>query len=316
MGKMKLLLGIGAAASAVEYGIARYFFRRTMIRGNAKVELTEKMAGTDWSRYIPDIKKNHVWMDRQTREEVFITSRDWLKLHGSWYPALDPESEKAVICFHGYTSEGSKDFTSLGRFYLKEGYHVLVVDERAHGQSEGTYIGFGCLDRWDALEWILYVKKRMAEGCEIILHGLSMGGATVLMTSGLKLPDCVKAIISDCAFTSAWDVFTSVLNTTYHMPAFPIMHIAEEMAKRQAGYGLRECNAAEEVKKTNIPILFIHGDADNFVPCRMCHELYQSCASRKDILIVKGASHAEAYYKEPEAYRGKILEFLSAGEED
>lgn len=314
MGKFKLLLGIGAAASAAEYGIARYFFRRTMIRTNAKEERTEKMAGTDWSSYIPGIKKDRVWLERQTSEEFFISSRDGLQLYGRWFPSPDPESKKVVICFHGYTSEGIKGYPSLGRFYMKEGYHVLIIDERAHGKSEGTYIGFGCLDRWDALEWIHYAQKRLGDDCEIILHGISMGGSTVLMAAGLKLPSCVKAIISDCAFTSAWDVFTDVLNTTYHMPAFPILHIADNMTKRKAGFSLNECNAAQEVQKSDVPILFIHGDADTFVPSRMCHEIYQNCVSRKDILIVKGAGHAEASYKDPAIYQEKILEFLAAGE--
>lgn len=315
MGKLKVLMGLGAAgaaASAVEYGIARYFFRRTMIRKNAKEERTEKMAGTDWSRYIPDIQKNRMWMEKQACEEAYIKSRDGLKLFGTWFPALDPSSKKVVICFHGYSSEGMKNFTSLGRFYMKEGYNVLIIDERAHGKSEGEYIGFGCLDRYDALEWIQYARDKMNDNCEIILHGISMGGATVLMTSGLNLPSCVKAIISDCAFTSAWEVFCSVLKITYHMPAFPVMHIADEMCKRQAGFGLNECNAAVEVQKAKVPILFIHGDGDTFVPYRMCHELYHKCASPKDILIIKGASHAEAFYKEPDQYRNKILEFLDA----
>lgn len=313
MGKLKLLLGVTTAAAAAEYGIARYFFRRTILRGNAKEERTKQMAGTDWERYIPEIQKNRAWMKQQVHEEVRILSRDALKLYGNWFPALDPDSKKVVICFHGYSSEGMKNFTSLGKFYLEEGYHVLIVDQRAHGKSEGEYIGFGCLDRFDAQNWIQYASKRINEDCQIILHGISMGGATVLMTSGLKLSSCVKAIISDCAFTSAWDVFSSVLNTTYHIPSFPTMQIADTMAKKHGGYGLDECNAAMEVQKTRVPVLFIHGDADTFVPCRMCHELYGKCAAPKDILIVEGASHAESFYKEPDRYKNKILEFLTTG---
>ena len=220
-------------------------------------------------------------------------------------------SRRTVLCFHGYTSEGLNDFPCLAKFYLEQGYNVLLADERAHGRSGGTYIGFGCLDRYDVMCWIAYLTERLGADQEMILHGMSMGGATVLMCSGLDLPPQIKGIVSDCGFTSAWEVFTSVLNNQYHMPAFPIMQIADRMARAEAGYGLKECNAAEEVKKARVPILLIHGDADNFVPSRMCHELYEACASQKTMLIIEGASHAEAYHKDIAAYESALREFLS-----
>ena len=93
------------------------------------------------------------------------------------------------MCFHGYTSEGLNDYTSIAKFYLNQGFSLMVVDERAHGKSEGTYIGFGCLDRYDALQWMEYVVERLGEDCELMLHGISMGAATVLMSTGLELPE-------------------------------------------------------------------------------------------------------------------------------
>lgn len=309
MGAWKWILGLGAVGTATEYGIAEYFFRRTMIRGNAKKERTIKMAGTDWDAYIPNIRACREWVMAQPHEEVSVTSDDGLKLCGTLFPLEDVK--KMVICFHGYTSEGLNDYPCLIKFYLQLGYQVLVVDERAHGKSEGTYIGFGCLDRHDAMNWIQAMIKRFGSELEILLHGMSMGGATVLMTSGLELPSNVKGIISDCGFTSAWDVFTSVLNNMYHMPAFPIMQISDRLCRKRAGFGLAECNSAEEVKKAKVPILLIHGDADTFVPYRMCYEIFENCASRKQMLIVKGASHAEAYHKDTPGYEGAILSFLS-----
>ena len=135
------------------------------------------------------------------------------------------------MCFHGYTSEGLNDYTSIAKFYLNQGFSLMVVDERAHGKSEGTYIGFGCLDRYDALQWMEYVVERLGEDCELMLHGISMGAATVLMSTGLELPEQVKAAVSDCAFTSAWEVFSHVLRSMYHMPAFPVMQIADRMVE-------------------------------------------------------------------------------------
>ena len=186
---------------------------------------------------------------------------------------------------------------------------MLLVDERAHGQSEGEYIGFGCLDRKDALGWIGWVLKECGESVQILLHGTSMGGSTVLMASGLELPTQVKGIVSDCAFTSPKYVFTHVLHTMYHLPAFPMIQIADRVNKEKAGYGLDECNAAREVQKATVPILFIHGEADTFVPTRMCKEMYDNCASPKQILTVPGAAHAESYYKDTAAYEQALDSF-------
>lgn len=326
----KALLGVGALAAA-DLGIAEYFFQRTMVRQNAKVERTKEMSGTDWAQYMPKIAKWKKWMLEQPHEDVYIQSDDGLKLHGTYFSRTESgeadtqagqedgagegreektTSKKVVICFHGYTSEGVSGFIGLSNYYLPRGYEMLLVDQRAHGASEGRYIGFGCLDRRDALCWIRYVEERAGEGCKILLHGTSMGGATVLMTSGLNLPSSVKGIISDCAFTSAWEVFSHVLKNQYHLPPRPIMEAADQLVKARAGYGLRECSAAEEVKKARGPILFIHGDEDTFVPCWMCETIYENCASQKEKLIVHGAGHCESHYKATEDVEDKLTEFL------
>ena len=170
---------------------------------------------------MPKIKKMKAWMMEQEREDVYITSGDGLKLHGTYFPGQG--GKKLVICFHGYTSRGMSDYIGLSNYYLPKGFKMLLVDERAHGDSEGTYIGFGCLDREDALLWIEYAAKRFGSGCEIWLHGTSMGASTVLMASGLKLSPQVKGIVSDCAFTTAWDVFAHVLKDQYHLPPIPFL---------------------------------------------------------------------------------------------
>lgn len=187
---------------------------------------------------------------------------------------------------------------------------MLLVDERAHGESEGKYIGFGCLDRMDALKWIDWVIQECGEDVQVLLHGTSMGGATVLMTSGLQLPSQIKGIISDCGFTSPKEVFTHVLKSMMHLPAFPMIQIADFLNRKKAGYGLDECNAAREVQRATVPILLIHGSGDTFVPCSMCETIYQNCASSKQKLIVEGAAHAESYYKDTEAYEDAMNKFI------
>ena len=304
-------VGIAAAilggTAVAELGVAEYFYRRTMIRSNAKKERTIKMAGTDWDQHIPLIQKRREYLMTKTHNDVHIMSHDGLKLHATYFPS--ETTNKLVICFHGYTSEGMNDYVGLSDYYLKHGYGMLLLDERAHGSSEGKYIGFGCLDRLDAMKWIEWAMKECGEDVQILLHGISMGGATVLMTSGLELPKQVKGIISDCAFTSPKDVFTHVLKSMYHMPAFPIIQISDYLNKKRAGYGMDECNAAREVRKAKVPILLIHGDGDTFVPHGMCEEIYKNCASEKKKLIIKGAAHAEAYYKDMVAYENALDEF-------
>ncbi|MCM1107400.1 MAG: alpha/beta hydrolase [Blautia sp.] len=296
----KIALAAAAATAAGLGGASVYFYRRTMIRNNAKVERTIKMSGTDWSRYGEMLEERKEYMLSQPHEDVYQTSEDGLKLHALFFPQGD--KKKVVICFHGYTSNCMSDYIALSDYYLKRGFSMLLPDARAHGESEGTYVGFGCLDRKDALGWIHWLLSVCGEDVQILLHGDSMGASTALMTGGLELPGQVKGIVSDCAFTSPKEVFTHVLHTMYHLPAFPIIPIADRINQKYAGYSMDECNAAREAAKIQVPVLFIHGSADNFVPTKMCREIYESCKSKKRLLIVEGAAHAESYYKDTEAY--------------
>lgn len=299
------LLGLAVCAQA---GGAAYFYRRTMKRYNAKIERTMKMSGVDWEQYFPLMHERRDWMMKQPHEDVWITSDDGLRLHGTYFKGQ--EGKKAVICFHGYTSKGLSDYSSLSSYYLTRGFRMLLIDARAHGESEGTYIGFGHKDRYDGRKWIQWMIQTIGEDAQIFLHGNSMGGATVCMMSGLDLPKQVKGIIADCPFTSPKEVFTHVLHSMYHLPAFPMITIADWVNQKKAGYGLSECNAAEEVKRAKVPLLVIHGDNDGFVPVWMGEQIYENCASPKQKCIVKGAGHGESYYKDRESYEGALDAFI------
>ena len=299
------LLGLLAVSEA---GASAYFYRRTMKRNRLSVERTIKMSGTDWGQYGQTMQERKDYMLAQPHEEVWRMSEDGLRLHATFFPNQD--SKKIALCLHGYTSQGMSDYIGLSGYYLKHGFAMFLPDARAHGQSEGEYVGFGCLDRYDLLGWIHWIIERCGEDIQILLHGTSMGGATVLMASGLKLPPQVKGIVSDCGFTSPKAVFTHVLHSMYHLPAFPMIPIASAVNRRKAGYGLDDCNAAREVRKAKVPVLLIHGSADSFVPCRMCEEIYENCASPKKKLIIEGAAHAESYYKDPESYEKALDEFI------
>ena len=306
----KAMLGAGLLAAVCGGGIA-YFYGRTMKRGRAKTERTMKMAGTDWNQYMPLIEGRKEAMMKRPHNDVWQTSFDGLKLHATYFPAQDQQGrQKLVICFHGYTSQGMSDYIGLSDYYQKRGFAMLLPDARAHGASEGEYIGFGCLDRQDALGWVRWAVEELGEETEILLHGTSMGAATLLMLSGLSLPEQVKGIVSDCGFTSPKEVFTHVLHSMYHLPAFPLIPGADLVNRKLAGYGMDECNAKREVEKAEVPILFIHGGNDTFVPCSMCDEIYEHCGSKKRKLIIEGAAHAESYYKDMESYEEALTEFI------
>ena len=217
-----MLAAVGAAETA-------YFYGRTMKRQKTDMGRTVKMAGTDWSQYSDMLARRKEFMLAQPHEDVYITTFDYLRLHAVYFPPINDNCEKKrfVICLHGYTSRSLQDFTGLTDYYFKRGYAMLQIDARAHGESEGEYVGFGCLDRKDLVKWIDWVITKYGEDIEIILHGISMGAATALMASGLELPKQVKGIVSDCAFTSPKEVFTHVLKTMYHLPAFPIIQGAD-----------------------------------------------------------------------------------------
>lgn len=296
---LAILLDIGASFYFYDIAIART--KKEFLKDNKDLEATTVMSSKD-SRYE--------WYNSVDLKDVEIPSHDGLKLHGYFIEAKMPTNKTAILA-HGYVSNG-RDMISYARFYRdKLGYNVLMPDDRGHGKSEGDYIGFGWVDRKDYLKWIHYVISTLGKNSEILLHGVSMGGATVLMTSGEDLPPNVKAIISDCAYTSVKDQLEYQLKRMYHLPSFPILQSTSLLTKIKAGYFFGEASALDQVKKSKTPILFIHGDEDSFVPYEMVNRLYESCASEKDIFIVPKAQHGTAYRDDRDGYEKKVTEFIN-----
>lgn len=291
------------------YFAALYFFNYTMLRKpTATAEHTDLSANTNFAQHLEFIRERKAFLTDDMMEDVWISSFDNLRLHGTLIN--NNNSDKLVICFHGYTSKGLNEYGSMAKFYYEQGLSLLIIDERNHGDSEGVHTGFGVLDRLDAQKWIEYIVGRFGKDVKILLHGDSMGGATVLMTTGLDLPSNVKGIVADCAFTSAFDVFSHVLKRDYHLPKFPILYVANIITKRKAGYGFKDVSTLDCVSKTQIPILFIHGDKDDFVPVWMSEKNHEVCSSPKKLLIIEGADHAEAYYVGTEAFENAVTEMI------
>lgn len=254
--------------------------------------------------------KDPDWLNRQELETWYITSEDGLNLVGYYLPASKPTTKTAILA-HGYTSQGLH-MESFAWFYHELfGYNVLMPDARGHGQSEGDYIGFGWPERKDYLLWIQTVIDRVGGDAQLVLHGISMGGATVMMVSGEDLPSQVKVIVEDCGYTSAYDELAYQLKKMYNLSPFPIMPATSVITRWKAGYSLYEASALKQVKKTRLPILFIHGEEDRFVPFEMVWELYEACPSEKEIYVVKGAGHGNAYGTDRAMYVQRVSDFLA-----
>jgi len=237
----------------------------------------------------------------------WTTSFDGLKLYARYYEC--GKKDKVIILFHGYRSMSRVDFGSVIQVYLDEGYNVLLIDQRAHGKSEGKYIGFGALERYDVPVWVDYVDDHFSPD-HIVLDGISMGAATVLMASCLPLNDKVRCIIADSAFSSPREIIANVARKTYHVPEHPAVDLIGWYAKILAKYDIN-LSSAECVKDSRLPIMFVHGKADSFVPCCMTERAYEMCASEKYIEIVEGADHGMSYIKEPMRIKEALNAFLN-----
>ena len=252
---------------------------------------------------------NRTWLLRQSNlEDKYVNSFDNLKLHAYSVKQKEKTSKWAIIV-HGY-GEDSKLMSIKALHFYEMGYNVLVPDLRGNGKSEGNYFGMGWNDRLDICKWIDTIIKEDPNS-QISLYGVSMGASSILMASGENLPSNVKAIVSDCAYTSVYDVFGYNLKTYLNTPSFPIVNFTDLVTRIKCGYSLKDASAINQVKKSKIPILFIHGSSDKIVPPHMMNDLYNATKCDKEKLLIEYAEHGSADLVDPEAYWSKIKIFLN-----
>ena len=330
----KTIIGL-TTLSALILGVgSHYFYKQSVARGpksilqdNKDLEILSKVDPEDSSgkkseqnseaprssegKFSGDTEDASLWLQSKNLQKCSISSFDGLKLNAYYLSAKEP-SDYTVILVHGYTSKGL-DMAGFTRFYHEElGYNVLMPDNRGHGESDGHYIGFGWHDRLDYLRWIKYLIELNGERSRIALHGISMGGAAVMMLSGEALPNQVKAIIEDCGYASVDAQLAYQLKRIYKLPAFPLLNTTSILSKLKAGYNFHEASSIEQVKKATVPMFFIHGNEDTFVPTYMVYDVYEACASEdKELWIVPGAGHGLSYRTNPKAYIDRVDRFLS-----
>ncbi|WP_246206717.1 alpha/beta hydrolase [Virgibacillus ihumii] len=307
---LKILVAVISALFIIDMIASFYFYNlaidrgeKDFLQGNDDLEVSaetmEVLLDGDW----------RTWVDKQDFDKWTMTSYDGLELKGYFLEAEKP-TNKVVVFAHGYLGD-AMDMGLYGKYYYeKMGYNIFTADARGHGASEGEYIGFGWHDRLDLIDWVNKIVKKYGEDTEIVLHGVSMGAATVLMASGEDLPDNVKAIIADSPYTSVYGMFEYQMERMYHLPDIPILPSTSLVTQFKAGYSLKGASALKQVKKAEVPILYIHGKADTFVPTKMSYKLYENTKSEAEIMTVDGANHGESFVIAKDKYVRKMKAFL------
>lgn len=299
---LSIVLVIDIIASFFFYHLAIQRGPKDFLQGNEDLEVSaeamDEFLDGDWI----------TWTNEQPFETVKMTSYDGLDLQGYFLPAKNP-TNKTVVFAHGYLGHGF-DMGLFGEYYYEQlGYNLFTPDLRGHGQSGGDYYGFGWHDRLDIVDWVELLIEENPD-TDIILHGLSMGAATVLMASGEELPDNVQAIIADSPYTSVYDLFAYQMERMYHLPDKPILPSTSIVTKLRAGYSLKEASALDQVKKATVPILYIHGEADSFVPTEMTYELAEETNSPHEVVTFPDANHGESIILQRGAYLQAVTSFI------
>lgn len=282
--------------------VFRFAFRRKEKKGQARVEQALAYVG----EYRDFVSRAMGKLALLPFEEVRIRSHDGLSLYARLYGR--EEAPATVVLFHGYRSYGDNDFSGIFPYYLDErGYRILLVDQRAHGKSEGKYITFGIHERRDCAAWAKYLADRFGPSHKIVLDGMSMGAATVMMAAGEPLPSNVVGIIADCGYSSPMDILRHV-GAGMHLPLPLIMPAVLWLCRVVGRFDPYEASAKEAVATSPLPKLFVHGRADDFVPYAMGEELFAAAGGEKTLVSVEGAGHGLSYLVDP----ARILEALAA----
>ncbi len=254
-------------------------------------------------------KIDYGWWDKFPNEILSVESEDKLTLYARFLKAPN-EDKKVAIVVHGFFAD-YKDMQTYCKYFYSRGYNVVALDNRAHGMSQGDVVGMGWLDRLDVLKWIELVIKKFGKDCQIVLFGLSMGGATVCMTCGESLPPNVKCAIADSSYDSVYNEFYYVMKKELKLPAWSLINMFETYYKLNVGASIKEQSCVEQVKKTKTPILLIHGTGDNFVPFEMHKTVFDAIPENlREEYVVENAWHCEAQAKNVRAYNLKLDKWL------
>ena len=298
-----VVLGLEIITLLISYVCFRMSF---LVVKRSKAEIPP---GKAYEPYRPVLKK---WMEEARKmpcEEMEITSFDGLKLRGKYYECIPGAPMELML--HGYRGNGERDLCGGIQRAFALGRNVLIPDQRAGGRSEGRVITFGINESKDCVTWLEHIEKRFGPDVKVIITGVSMGAATVMMAAGRELPKCVVGVLADCGYTSPRAIIKKVIRDM-KLPAdllYPFVRLGAIVFGR---FDPDSYSPEEAMANCKLPVIFVHGEADDFVPCEMTRRNYELCTGPKVLLTVPGAGHGLSYPAAPERYIRTLKDFNAA----
>ena len=289
-----ILIGLIVLFAVFETIAALYFFKLAVVPRPFDFETAAKdpKDGRDYTDDLEMLHTAQAYLKDRRPETVELLSRDGLKLKAVYYHAEQPKGV-TVIMMHGYNHTGMGQFGFYCMFYLKNGCDVLLTDQRACGKSEGRYITFGVRESEDCADWCYRINEEYKPE-HIVLHGISLGGATVMMALSEQLPKNVEGVIEDCGFTSPYEQLKHNVEQM-KIPPFLVMPVTDLYCKLKAGYGFKDKSSLDGIKQNKRPLLVIHGDKDDFVPTEMGRRIYEAADCDKELVITENTTHADSF---------------------
>lgn len=287
------------AVIAAVYVVIGFYFSQVVTR---KVCNQEELYENQIMRGLFDKEE----YEKLPKEEAEIVSKDGIRLRGIYIQG-DKSLHRTMIFVHGITA-GIPCSIKYIHMFTKRGWNVLMYDQRRHGSSEGKYSTYGYYEKEDLDLWVQWVVKRNGENSILGLHGESMGAATVLQY--IPINKFVSFVIADCSYSNLNELLRYRMKEDYHLPSFPLVNLTSLRAMRKAGFSFRDISPIDAVKNSSLPVLFIHGSADSFVPCYMSKDMHNVKKDSKRLYIAEGAEHACSFEVDRERYEKEVMDFI------
>ena len=301
------LTGLTAGAVLFSNGLTRYMVRLALdreepSRGLRMARRMEKEACRN--PLYRQALEDGLALEALPHQPIEIHAHDGELLVGHWFPAKHPK--RIILAMHGWRSAWYRDFGGIAPFFAEADCSVLYAEQRGQNGSTGDYMGFGMLERYDCLAWIHWLASTQSS-LPIYLAGVSMGATTVLMTTGFDLPTQVRGVIADCGFTSAHAIWNHVCKAELHLPYRLHRQNAERLCRQKIRMGTQDYSTIEALQHCKVPVLLVHGLADDFVPPSMTYENFNACISRRMLFTVPDAGHGMSWYVDSEGYKKQLL---------
>ncbi len=312
---LKTVGAIGSVGAAAYFLIGNVFYYGALTKSGMNNPIAKKLvspnkAVDEYTQLLNDgIMKGAEWFENADREKLVIHSDAVKKNIHADYLFADKPTDICAVVIHGYGSCPAK-MGVYAEKYHELGYNVLMPSLNGHADSESDIVTMGWKDRLVVIDWINYLVENYPD-VKIIIHGVSMGAATTMMTTGEELPENVKVAVADCGYTSVWDIFSDKVKGVAKLHDFPTLYSANTVNKLYSGFDLKKASSVEQVKKSKTPTIFIHGEKDTFVPYAMLDRVYDAAACEKAKVTIPNAPHARNACANPELYWGSIIEFIS-----